>query len=293
MRTFESYNPVVITLYYMSAIFLLIFSQNPFLLLIGFSGAIAFFIIRSGQKNVKSHLVYFFVFLVTALINPILSHNGNTVLFVINDSAITIEAIAYGIVSAGIIVTVLYLFQSFTDIMTQDKLLYVFGKISPKLSLILSIGLRYVPLLKNKTKKIYKNQKAIGLYKNNINVLDKIKCDLYVFSTLTTWAFENSITTADSMSARGYGNKKRTYYSLFKFGKADVFILILITLCFVVTMIAMVSGVLDFVFYPSIMFTDCTPFGMFTYIAYGVLSLIPIFMEVEERIKWRYLKSKI
>ena len=292
MRAFESCNPIVITAYYLSVICILMFSQNPFLLLLGFFGAINYFIFRNGQKNARSHLFCFFVFLIMSLINPLLSHNGKTVLFVINDSPVTLEATVYGIVSAGIIVTVLYLFRSFTEIMTRDKLLYVFGKLSTKLSLILSIGLRYVPLFKERAKKIYENQKALGLYKED-NVLDKIKCDLRIFSILITWALENGITTADSMSARGYGKKKRTYYSLFKFGKADVFILILIILCFTITIIGIGVGTLDFIFYPSIRLADATPLGIVTYIAYGVLTLMPIIMETEERLKWRYLQSKI
>ncbi len=292
MRLFENYNPIVITLYFLSMTCILMFSQNPFLLLIGFVGAIIYYSVRNKENNLRAHIFYFFLFLVLTIINPIISHNGKTVLFVINDSPITLEATVFGAVSSGIIVTVLYLFRTFSSIMTRDKLLYVFGKLSPKLSLILSMGIRYIHLFKERTKKISDNQRALGLYKDD-NMLDKIKCDLRVFSILITWALENGITTANSMEARGYGKHRRTYYSVFKFRASDIFILTVTLLCTAVTVTALILGDLDFVFYPSIKFADPTPLGTASYIAYGILSLLPTFNETEEKLKWRYLQSKI
>ena len=292
MRLFENYNPIVITLYFLSMSTVLMFSQSPLLLLIGFSGIISYFCIRDKKKSFRSHLFYILLFIILTFINPLVSHNGKTVLLVINDSPITLEAIVFGAVSAGILVTILYLFRIFSDIMTRDKLLYVFGKLSPKLSLILSMGIRYVHLFMERTKKISDNQKALGLYKDD-NILDKIKCDLRIFSILITWALENGITTANSMEARGYGKQRRTYYSLFKFRKADIFILAITLICTSVTLSAIILGNNDFTFYPTLKISDATPLGVASYISYGILAFMPTFNETEEKLKWRYLESKI
>lgn len=292
MRSFENCNPVVIVVYFLMVIGILMFSQNPLLLLLGLIGALAYALMQSKRPAIKTHLFYFCLFLVLSLINPLTSHNGKTVLFVINDSPITLESLIYGIVSAGILITVLYLFRSFSEIMTRDKLLYVFGSLSPKLALILSMGLRYVPLFGDRARTISESQRALGLYKED-NVFDKIKSDLRVFSILITWALENGITTADSMSARGYGTHRRTYFTLFKFKKSDVLILILTALCSVLTVIGMALGALDVRFYPSLKLQHLTPLGITAYTAYGVLCALPIILEIEERLKWNYLRSKI
>lgn len=288
MRSFENSNPIVITLYFLSVIGILMFSQNPILLLLSFLGSFFYTLIRSRRIPV----FYLFLFILLTLANPLMSHNGKTVLFVINDSPITLEALVYGAVSAGILITVLCLFRIFSEIMTRDKLLYVFGSLSPKLALILSMGLRYVPLFRERARKISESQKALGLYKED-NILDKIKSDLRVFSILITWALENGITTADSMSARGYGKRRRTYFSLFKFRKSDALLLILTMLCSALTLIGMAMGTLDFIFYPTLKFVNLAPLGVAAYTAYGLLSVLPIILETEERLRWKYLQSKI
>ena len=292
MRSFENCNPIVVTVYFLSVIGILMFSPNPVLLLLGFLGALSYTLMRSRRPSAKSHLFYLLLFVILTLINPLMSHNGKTVLLVINDSPITFEALIYGVVSAGILVTVLYLFRSFSEIMTRDKLLYVFGSLSPKLALILSMGLRYVPLFHERARKISESQKSLGLYKED-NILDKIKSDLRVFSILITWALENGITTADSMAARGYGKHRRTYFTLFKFRKSDALLLILTILCSALTLVGMAMGTLDFIFYPTLKFGNLTPLGIAAYSAYGLLSVLPIILETEERLKWKYLQSKI
>lgn len=292
MRTLEGCNPWVITVYFLSAAGILMFIQNPILLLFGAFGAFAYSIVRSKRPSARSHLFYLLLFLVLALINPLFSHNGKTVLFVINNSPITLEACIYGAVSAGTLVSVLYLFCSFSEMMTRDKLLYVFGSLSPKLALVLSMGIRYVSLFGERAKKIFDCQKALGLYKED-NIIDKIKSDLRVFSILITWALENGITTADSMTARGYGRAKRTHLSLFKFGASDIFLLILTLACASLTVCGAVLGKLDFVFYPEVRLVDISPLGVVAYAAYALLALLPVILEIKEALRWRYLISKI
>lgn len=292
MRSFENCNPIVITVYYLSAIGVLMFSKNPILLILALVGTAAYSFAQSKRPSARSHLFYLLVFLILTVINPLFSHNGKTVLFVINDSPVTLESLIYGAVSAGALVAVLYQFRTFTELMTRDKLLYVFGSFSPKTALVLSMGLRYIPLFKDRARKISDSQRALGLYKED-NIFDKVKSDMRVFSILITWALENGITTADSMSARGYGKRRRTYFTLFKFGKNDALMLILILLLTSLTVAVMLSGALDFTFYPLVAFENPTPLSLSAYTAYGILSALPIILETEERLRWKFLQSKI
>ena len=152
MRAFSEYNPIVTAAYFIAVTGIGIFCMNPIILCLSLFCAALLFVIRNGARGASSHLAYLGLFAVTALINPIVSHNGKTVLFVVNDSPITLEAVVYGLLAATMITSTLYWFRSFTDIMTSDKLLYLFGKLSPRLSLILSMSMRYVPLFSRQRK---------------------------------------------------------------------------------------------------------------------------------------------
>lgn len=84
--------------------------------------------------------------LFTALLNPLFNHRGATVLFQLpNGSSITLEAVAYGGAAAGMLLAVVVWFRCFGAVITSDKFLYLFGRISPSLSLLLSMAFRFVP----------------------------------------------------------------------------------------------------------------------------------------------------
>mgnify|MGYP000196489812 CR=1 FL=1 len=65
-----------------------------------------------------------------AVMNPIFIHSGETILFFMNDNPVTLEALIYGTVSAGMLVGVLLWCKCYTTILTTDKFLYLFGKSS-------------------------------------------------------------------------------------------------------------------------------------------------------------------
>ena len=292
MQNFENLNPITVSVYFLTVTGISMFCMNPILLCFSLFGSILFFLFRNGRKHIKSHFGFLCLFLIMAIINPLFSHNGATVLFVINDSPITLEALLYGFVAAAMILAVLYWFRSFTQVMTSDKLLYVFGKLSPKLSLILSMGLRYVPLFNRQTKKINATQTALGLYKED-NIIDRVKGGTRVFSVLLTWALEKGIITADSMAARGYGIGKRTHFSVFRLCMADVILLPMTLVLGIITCISLGTNALDITFYPKIKISALTPVSVLGLIAYGTLTMLPIILELTEKIKWNCLKSKI
>lgn len=292
MKTLAGCNPIAVTVYFLSVSGILMFSQNPILLALGFVGAFAYAWVRENRPTAATHGICLLLFLILAALNPLFSHNGKTPIFVINDSPITLEACVYGVVSAGILITVFYLFGSFSAIMTRDKLLYVFGSLSPRLALILSMGLRYVPLLRDRAGRIVESQRALGLYKED-NIIDRIKSDLRVFSILITWALENGITTADSMAARGYGTHRRSFYARFRLRGSDVCLLLVTLACSAMTVIGMAFGALDFAFYPALRIGSATPLSIAAYTAYGILAALPIILETEACVRWKYLQSKI
>ena len=290
MRSFSQLNPIVIAIYFVAVLCIVMFCLNPIILFVSLVGAVALNLIITGFKDVRSHIYSILLFVILALINPFVSHNGVTVLFVMNNKPITLEALIYGIASSVMIVSVIYMFRTFSLIMTSDKLLYIFGGISPKLALILSMALRYVPLFNRQARKVGDTGKALGIYKED-NVVDNFKGRLRIFSVMATWALENGIITADSMSARGYGVGKRSRFSNFRFYMDDVIFLVLCVLLLGFTIVGIID--IEFDFYPAIKMSELTMRGLIGYISYGGLVSLPIIIEVKEILKWKYLRSKI
>lgn len=290
MKGFEDFNPIAVAIWFLCAAGIAMFSMNPIILTASFSGAVLFLLIKNRNSKPGFHIFALLLFIVMTAVNPLFNHNGGTVLFIMNDLPVTLEALIFGAFASLMIVSVIYHFRNFSDIMTEDKLLYIFGGLSPGLSLTLSMALRYIPLMTRQIKKTENSQKALGLYKED-NIIDKIRGRLSIFGIIVTWSLENGIITADSMTARGYGTGKRSRYSLFRRKKRDILLVILTAVLFALTVFGLQDTSCEY--YPFFKLSELTLKSLTAYISYGILLLIPIFIEIKEAIKWKYLKSKI
>lgn len=291
MKALDSYNPIAVAVYFLATAGIATFCMQPILLCLSLIGAMALCILRRNVKSARTHLGFWVVFAFAALLNPLLSHNGASVLIVIGNAPITAESIFWGMTSGAAILSVLYLFCSFGAIMQSDKLLYLFGKLSPRLSLILSMGLRYVSLFVEQSKKIKQTQIALGLYKDD-NILDRARGELRIFSVLLSWALENGIVTAGSMAARGYGTGKRTHFSIFTFTWRDALLISLTLLLTAGTAIPLALGAVAFTFYPTLHLHHAGALSYLCYLSYGALVALPILIETEDTVKWNCLRSK-
>lgn len=88
------------------------------------------------------------MFLLVAVTNPLFSHNGVTPLFYLNGNPVTLEAFVYGAAIAVMVVGVMLWCRCYSAVMTSDKFLYLFGRAIPKLALVLSMALRFIPMFK-------------------------------------------------------------------------------------------------------------------------------------------------
>jgi len=292
MNILSDVNPIAAFLWLMMTAGIAMFCFNPLLLLFSILGGLFYFVVRNPETRLKDHIPYLLLFIASALLNPLFSHNGATVLFVLNHNPVTLEAFYYGLLLGGMILSVLYWFRSFQQIMSSDKLLYVFGSALPKLTLMLSIALRYIPMLRNQSRKIRDAQTALGLFSEE-NIVDKLRGEIRIFSVLVTWALENGIITADSMAARGYGIGRRTRFALFHFRMNDAIMCFACLLLGGITISGIAQGMLGCSFYPIFRMPDAGTYGTIAYIAYALLAFAPGLLEVEERIRWKLLQSKI
>ena len=64
------------------------------------------------------------------VVNPLLNHRGMTVLFYLNENAVTKEAVLYGCYMAVVLLGTIFLFSDFSHVMTSEKIMTMSGKIS-------------------------------------------------------------------------------------------------------------------------------------------------------------------
>lgn len=290
---FSSSHPFISLFYFIGAILFSMFFLHPVLLLISLLVAVGYSIYLNGVKAV---IFNFFMMLPTmiiaAIINPMFSHAGVTILYYLDDgNPITLESIYYGIAVACMLVTVINWFSCYNAVMTSDKFIYLFGKILPSLSLIFSMVLRFVPRFKMRIKEISEAQRCIGKSTSNGNIYSRVRNGINIISILITWALENGIETADSMKSRGYGLKGRTAFSIFKFEKRDRILLVVFIVCTVIISIGTYQGITSIKYYPAILIKPLSVLNIIVYLAYGIFLCTPMILNSLEDMKWKSIKS--
>lgn len=252
------------------------------------------FVLKGKRKALKSMGVAVFVILFTAILNPLFSHYGVTVItYLPTGNPLTAESCYYGIAAGVMLSSVLLYFSCSNMVLTSDKFTYLFGRIIPKLSMVFSMILRFVPTLISRLKEISAVQKTLGRDISKGGIIKRVKCGIKILSILITWSLENAIETADSMKSRGYGLSGRTSYTIFKLEKRDKLMLLSMGILSAVILWGILSGKLNYSYFP-VLYTEKLSFlSLCMHTAYLFLCLTPVLLEWREAIRWNVIKSKI
>ncbi|MBR5157446.1 MAG: energy-coupling factor transporter transmembrane protein EcfT [Clostridia bacterium] len=295
MNEFKTYHPIVNFTYFVFVIGFSCFFMHPVCLCVSLVCGFIYSVMLKGKKAIKTNLIYMLpVLLFTALINPAFNHEGVTVIqYLPSGNPLTLESIIYGLCAAVMIVSVICHFSCYNEVMTSDKFIYLFGKIIPAMSLIISMTLRFVPRFASHLKVVTNAQRCMGRDVSSGSLVKRAKCGLNILSIMTTWSLENAIETADSMKSRGYGIPGRTAFSIFTFDKRDKKALICILLLGIYIFAGYLMGKMYFRFFPSVKMAEVSVFGISVFAAYLLLCICPIIIELREVRKWKSLRSKI
>ena len=295
MNEFKTYHPIVNFTYFAFVIVFSCFFMHPVYLVISLVSGFLYSVILKGKKQVKINFMYMLpMLIVMSLINPAFNHEGVTIIdYLPSGNPLTLESIIYGICAATMIVSVICHFSCYNEVMTSDKFIYLFGKIIPAMSLIISMTLRFVPKFSAQLKVVTNAQRCMGRDVSNGSIIKRAKNGLNILSIMTTWSLENAIETADSMKSRGYGIPGRTAFSIFTFDKRDRKALVCILLLGIYTLAGNLMGGMYFRFFPSMKMAEVSAFGISVFVAYLLLCICPIIIELWEVRKWKALRSKI
>lgn len=282
MQRFSAFHPLSSFLYFAAVICITMFSRNPLVIALSFLGAALFSVSLKAFHGVWMYLV---IFLLTTLTNPLFSHNGVTPLFFLNGNPITLEAILYGAYLGGMIAATLLWFSCYNKVITTDKFLCLFGRITPKAALVVSMALRLVPRFIADGKNMLEIQNSLG--RSSGGLIKKIKKYIAVFSCLITRSLESAVEQTDSMKARGYGERKRVSFSRFRFSTGDFVLMAVTAVCFIC--VVFFGDVLNFNYYPEIDALSASP----AYFLCAVFFILPSAINLWSEIKWKFWISKI
>lgn len=294
MNEFAKYHPLINFIYFTAVIVFSMIFVHPICLVTSLLCSAIYSIILNGKKALKFIAMLLPLMLISALINPAFNHEGVTVIaYLPSENPLTLESILYGIVAASMVATVICWFSCFNKIMTSDKFIYLFGRIIPSLSLILSMTFRFVPKFKEQVQEVSNAQKSMGRDTSEGSVFARVKNSIRILSAVITWSLENAIDTSDSMKSRGYGLTGRTAYSNYVFDKRDVTALIYLAVMITYFLIGVLLGKINYRYFPSMRGTDMSFYSTSIFISYIMICIMPIIIEIWEELKWRKLKSKI
>ena len=287
--TFSGYHPLVNFVYFALVLLFSMFFMHPACLLISLTGGIAYSISLNGRRAVRFRLRYLLpMALLAAVVNPAFNHEGATLLcYLPSGNPLTLESILYGVAAALLLAAVLSWFACWTAVMTSDKFVYLFGRIIPALSLVLSMTLRFVPKFKAQFAVVQEAQKCVVRDTENGSLLRRMKNAVTVLSIVVTWSLENAIETADSMKSRGYGLPGRTAFSIYRFDERDKAALCWLVFCGFYIFCGWRAGGLRWCYYPTMKGAALTPLTFSFFLVYLALCLTPVFLHRRERRKWK------
>lgn len=293
--TFSGCHPTVNFLYFGLVLVFSMCFMNPVCLLISLGSAIAYNVYLNGAKAVRFSLLYMLpLLLITAIVNPAFNHEGATILtYLPSGNPLTLESMIYGIGAAAMLISVITWFSCYTAVMTSDKFVYLFGRIIPALSLVLSMTLRFVPKFKAQLDVVREAQKCVGRDASEGSMLQRIKNAIKILSIMLTWALENAIETAGSMKSRGYGLPGRSAFSIYRFDDRDKTALLWLLCCGGFIICGWIAGGLYWRYYPTIRHAPFTAMTVCFYLAYAALCLTPVILNGWEDRKWKQLRSEI
>lgn len=288
---FEKCHPAVNFIYFAAVIAGMILFQHPIFLLISFSCAFLYSVKRGGWKALVFDLILLPLVAVFAMYYSSYTHFGVTVLrqnFIGNNK--TLESLVYGCVLGITVAGVCIWFSCVHSVFTTDKVVYLFGKVSPRLSLFLAILLRMVPRIKKEAKRINMAQRGIGRGINQGNIFQRMRNCVRIFSMLITWTIESLTVSSESMRSRGSSLRGRKAFSIYRFDNRDRAYVIGVFASLTVILMAVMLKQTDILYDPRIVMTPITSMSYLFYAGYTVFCLMPLGLELWT--EYRFWKAR-
>ncbi|MBU9712006.1 energy-coupling factor transporter transmembrane component T [Evansella tamaricis] len=294
IHRFQDFHPFLTFFYYCGAILLIMLFQHPTILSVVLFIILVIHFIDDGFRSLRRWRVLIFTTGILILVlNPLFNERGRNVLFEVFGHRVTLEALIYGGITALSIITIIALFVSYNEVMTPNKLLFLFSKFLPQFAILLMLTLRFIPLMKRRLEDISAVQQSKGISVHEGKWRSKAKNGLLYVQVLLTYSLEEAIQTADSMNAREYGQGKRSTYEHFRFKKSDGIALAFLSILIFILLMGRFNGYGYLTIYPVMGSLQLSALEWFYVVVLSLFYSFPLLVEGGGYLKWRLLKSII
>ena len=287
-RAFTGVHPVIQFSFFMAVMLFTMMVPHPVMLLTSFVCSVVYGMYVGGRSSRSS----FFRLILPAsalvcIINPLFNHAGMTILFYLPDgNPFTLESVIYGLVSGCMFSSVMLWCVCLRFTMTSDRIIYLFGRAAPKLGLLLSMIIRFIPQLTAQFRRVRSAQRCLGRDISQGNIIRRTANFVRILSSVIGWSMEHSLITADSMKSRGYGLGGRTSFTLFRFESRDVFLLIFTLLLSAAVIFGCINGAGEYYYFPAVSQIGTGFAEILAYIAFSLLCSFPLIIDLKEGRKW-------
>ena len=278
---FEACHPAVNFIFFAAVLYGSATFRHPVFLAIAYLCAFAYSVRRRGRGAVVFNLCLLPFVAVFALYYSAYHHFGITVLqknFIGNN--MTLESLVYGAVLGLRFACVCMWLEAMFRVVSSDKVVYLFGKISPRLSLFLTILLRLIPRIGREAGRINLAQEGIGRGSSQGNLFRRCLNCLRIFSMLITWMISALALESDSMRSRGSFLRGRTAFSIYRFDNRDRCFVVAIFACITLMAMAVILGAGNMCCDPRIIWHPLNGIARLSAFGYLVLCLMPMGLEI-------------
>lgn len=287
---FSEYHPMVILTFFTAAIVFSVILNHPVFLLISSFCSFCCCILSNGIKSTLRYAVFCVpLVLLSAIINPLFNHTGNTPLLFINSQPITLEAVVYGLSSGCMVLAMVFWFACFHKTLGNYKMTALFGGILPSITLIVTMVFRFIPYFGRQIKLISATQKTLHNSTKD-GLTQKIRLGGAIMSALLSVSLESTMSTADSMRARGYGLKGRTRYQNRKITTRDRVLFLWCAVGIAASGLSFIKP--DYTYFPELSISLSSS-GILLSLCYGVFLCTPVIITAWEELRWIIVQNRI
>lgn len=232
-------------------------SDNPIILLsiFVFCGIILGY--TKNWRKFKNGFIYFIPFLImSAIINFLFVQEGRIVLFEIGNRIFTLESFIYSIIFSLKLLLIIYEFMILQILIDSDRAISYFSNKMPKTTLLIMIGMKFFPIMRERIVNLKNTYKARGIDFEDKTLKSKIKAYVPVLSILLENSLEGAFDIGEAAYVRGFLSGKRSVYDRQKFIKKDYIILIQCSFIVAFTVISNLEDLIKFDIYGQIYIKD-------------------------------------
>lgn len=279
-------HPAIALAYCCIAMILVMGFIQPALSAIAFACTASFGLLVSGMRSFARRLAWQLpIALGITLLNCLFVQRGATVLMRVGDFGLRGESLLYGLSMGLALVAVMGMFALLGEIVEGDDAISMLGKRFPSTGLLASMSLRLIPRMRHDVEERRDALAACTALSRSKGALRGASEEV---SVMIANAMEDSLVTADSMRARGYGRGgRRSQYARRRFLAADGFALGCVLGFGALALVAGLSATAVFTFYPRV----ANGANAWECMAYAAFFLLPHATYLLGRARWRHAKG--